>query len=157
MVAGQLLTQVMDSVATLSLARLLAGVGEGQAELVAEVVRPAQAEAERIWGQINLLGGVCMGCLLYALSILPPQAGRGPIFLGLAAFGAALVTSLFNVLAGGGGTIETILAAVLGFLGVGPAAVPAAVIFRLLNFWLLLPLAGFAYAWLTREPRAAPG
>lgn len=35
----------------------------------------------------------------------------------LAAFGAALVTSLLNVLLGGGGTIETILAAVLGFPG----------------------------------------
>ena len=63
-------------------------------------------------------------------------------------FGAALVTSLFNVLPGGGGTIETILAAVLGFLAVGPAAVPAAVIFRLLNFWLLLPAVALAYAWL---------
>lgn len=72
----------------------------------------------------------------------------------LAAFGAALVTSLFNVLPGGGGTIETILAAVLGFLAVGPAAVPAAVIFRLLNFWLLLPLVALAYAWLMHHGAA---
>jgi uncharacterized protein (TIRG00374 family) len=69
----------------------------------------------------------------------------------LAAFGAALVTSLLNVLPGGGGTIETILAAVLGLLAAGPAAVPAAVIFRLLNFWLLLPFAGLAYAWMIYE------
>lgn len=69
----------------------------------------------------------------------------------LAAFGAALITSLFNVLPGGGGTIETILAAVLGFLAVGPAAIPAAIIFRLLNFWLLLPGTALAYVWLTRE------
>lgn len=74
----------------------------------------------------------------------------------LAAFGAALVTSLLNVLPGGGGTIETILAAVLGFLGAGTAAIPAAIIFRLLNFWLLLPLAALAYAWLMhgRVPEA---
>ena len=40
---------------------------------------------------------------------------------------------------------------VLGFLAVGPAAVPAAIIFRLLNFWLLLPPAALGYAWLMRR------
>jgi uncharacterized protein (TIRG00374 family) len=70
----------------------------------------------------------------------------------LTAFGAALITSLLNVLPEGGGTIETILAAVLGLLGAGPAAIPAAIIFRLLNFWLLLPFAALAYAWMIYEP-----
>lgn len=101
------------------------------------------------------LAGLC-GHSLAMLLILRALGVSVSYEVVLAAFGAALVTSLLNVLPGGGGTIETILAAVLGFLEVGPAAVPAAVIFRLLNFWLLLPLAGLAYAWLTREPRAAP-
>lgn len=97
--------------------------------------------------QLTALCGHSLAMLLILLS-LGVQTSFAVV---LAAFGAALVTSLFNVLPGGGGTIETILAAVLGFLAVGPAAVPAAVIFRLLNFWLLLPAVAAAYAWLMRR------
>ncbi|MTV41225.1 MFS transporter [Duganella radicis] len=97
MVAGQLLSHVTDSVATLSLARLLAGVGEGALFSLITYNVAAQAEAERIWGQINLVGGVCMGGLLYVLSVLPPQAGRGPIFLWLAAFGVALAPLILSI------------------------------------------------------------
>jgi len=73
----------------------------------------------------------------------------------LTAFGIALVTSTFNVLPGGGGTVEAALVAVLTQLGVGPAAVPAAIIFRLFNFWLLAPVAAGAYHWLMHE-RVSP-
>lgn len=97
MVAGQLLSHVTDSVATLSLARLLAGVGEGALFSLITCDVAAQAEAERIWGQINLVGGVCMGGLLYALSTMAPQAGRGPIFLWLAAFGVALAPLILSI------------------------------------------------------------
>jgi uncharacterized protein (TIRG00374 family) len=98
--------------------------------------------------QLTALCGHSLAMLLILLSL-----GVHTTFaVVLAAFGAALVTSLLNVLPGGGGTIETILAAVLGLLGAGPAAIPAAVIFRLLNFWLLLPLAALAYAWTIYEP-----
>ncbi|WP_343731247.1 hypothetical protein, partial [Duganella sp.] len=97
MVAGQLLSHVTDSVATLSLARLLAGVGEGALFSLITYNVAGQAEAERIWGQINLVGGVCMGGLLYVLSMLPPQGGRGPIFLWLAAFGVALAPLILSI------------------------------------------------------------
>ncbi|MFV9506832.1 MAG: lysylphosphatidylglycerol synthase transmembrane domain-containing protein [Oscillochloridaceae bacterium umkhey_bin13] len=69
----------------------------------------------------------------------------------ITAFGIALITSTFNVLPGGGGTVEAALVAVLSQLGAGPAAVPAAIIFRLFNFWLLTPVAGLAYHWLMHE------
>ncbi len=68
-----------------------------------------------------------------------------------AAFGVALITSTFNVLPGGGGTVEAALVAVLTQLGAGPAAVPAAIIFRLFNFWLLAPVATACYHWLMHE------
>jgi uncharacterized protein (TIRG00374 family) len=68
-----------------------------------------------------------------------------------AAFGIALITSTFNVLPGGGGTVETALVAVLSGMGGGAAALPAAVIFRLLNFWLLTPVAALSYHWLMHE------
>jgi uncharacterized protein (TIRG00374 family) len=98
--------------------------------------------------QLSALCGHSLAMLLILLSL----GVHTSFAVVLAAFGAALVTSLLNVLPGGGGTIETILAAVLGLLGAGPAAIPAAIIFRLLNFWLLLPFAAFAYAWMIYEP-----
>ncbi len=69
----------------------------------------------------------------------------------LTAFGIALITSTFNVLPGGGGTVETALVAVLSHLGVGAAAVAATVIFRLMNYWLMLPVAFGCYTWLMHE------
>jgi uncharacterized protein (TIRG00374 family) len=76
----------------------------------------------------------------------------------LTAFGVALITSTFNVLPGGGGTVEFVLIAVLTLLGVGPAAVPAAIIFRLMNFWLLTPIAAGGYSWLMHsQPAHKPG
>ncbi len=70
----------------------------------------------------------------------------------LSAFGVALVTSTFNILPGGGGTVEAALVAVLSQMGVGPAAVPAAIIFRLFNYWLAAPIAAICYHWLMHEP-----
>jgi hypothetical protein len=40
---------------------------------------------------------------------------------------------------------------VLVQLGTGSAAVPAAIIFRLFNFWLLMPVAAGSYYWLMHE------
>lgn len=97
MVAGQLLSHVADSVATLSLARLLAGVGEGALFSLITYSVAGQAEAERIWGQINLVGGVCMGGLLYAVSMMSTPAGRGPVFLWLAAFGVVLAPLVLSI------------------------------------------------------------
>ena len=90
LIAGQLCTHFAVGVGALAAARLLAGLGEGALFSLITYDVAAQAEAERIWGQINLVGGVCMGLLLYALSMLAPVEGRGSIFLWLAAFAAAL-------------------------------------------------------------------
>jgi uncharacterized protein (TIRG00374 family) len=82
--------------------------------------------------------------------ILRSLGALASFHIAVAAFGIALLTSSFNVLPGGGGTVETALAAVLAHLGVGSAALPAAILFRLLDFWAILPLAGAGYAWLGR-------
>jgi uncharacterized membrane protein YbhN (UPF0104 family) len=68
----------------------------------------------------------------------------------LSASGIALLTSTVNVLPGGG-TVEAALVAVLTQLGVGAEAVPAAILFRLLNFWMLLPIAAACYSWLMHD------
>lgn len=64
----------------------------------------------------------------------------------LAAFGVALVSSTFNVLPGGGGTVEAAIVLTLSGLGVPPEkALPATVIFRLLNYWFMVPIALVSY------------
>jgi uncharacterized protein (TIRG00374 family) len=98
---------------------------------------------------VQLLGlsghALAMMMVAYALGTVIPFSAM------LAAFGIALITSTFNVLPGGGGTVEAALVAVLLKLGVGAAAAPAAIIFRLLNFWLLIPIAALSYHWLMHE------
>jgi uncharacterized protein (TIRG00374 family) len=124
---------------------------------VAELVRVRALVAERprmlavlVLIQLTALSGHSLGLYLLVRSL-----GVSASFLTmLAAFGIALLTSTVNVLPGGGGTVEAALVAVLTQLGVGAEAVPAAILFRLLNFWLMLPIAAGCYGWLTRERRA---
>ncbi len=97
LVLGELATHMVDGIGPLSMARLLTGLGEGALFSLITSDVAAEAEAERIWGQINLLGGVCMGCLLFALSTLPQETGRGNIFLWLAVFAAALAPLVFLI------------------------------------------------------------
>jgi uncharacterized membrane protein YbhN (UPF0104 family) len=96
--------------------------------------------------QLIALSGhsVALLLVLHSLGVTPGFA------VALAAFGVALLTSTFNVLPGGGGTVETVLVTVLLHLSVGEAALPAAILFRLLNFWSLLPVAAAGYTWLMR-------
>jgi uncharacterized protein (TIRG00374 family) len=124
----------------------VAGLARGRA-LVAE--RPGII-AFLVLIQLAALSGHSLALYLILLSL-----GTHVSFLAvLAAFGIGLLTSTFNVLPGGGGTVEAALVAVLAQLGAGAAAVPAAILFRLLNFWMMLPLAAACYAWLMREPEA---
>ena len=96
--------------------------------------------------QLTALSGHSLGLYLVLRSL-----GAYPSFLTvLSAFGIALLTSTINVLPGGGGTVEAALVAVLAQLGVGAAAIPAAIVFRLLNFWVMLPIAASCYAWLAQ-------
>lgn len=85
---------------------------------------------------------LAMLVVLYSLGV------RTSLLVVLAAFGIALITSTFNVLPGGGGTVEAVLVLSLTQLGVDERAIVAAVIFRLLNFWLLVPVAAICYRWL---------
>ncbi len=97
--------------------------------------------------QLTALSGhsLAMLLVLYSLGV------QTSFLVVLAAFGIALITSTFNVLPGGGGTVEAALVAVLTQLDVGPAAVPAAIIFRLFNYWLMAPIAAACYHWLMHE------
>jgi uncharacterized protein (TIRG00374 family) len=107
--------------------------------------------SKMIWLIPIQIGGLC-GHSLAMLMVFWSLGAQTSFFVVLSAFGIALITSTFNVLPGGGGTVEAALAAVLTRLGMGMAAIPVAIIFRLLNFWLLLPVAAGCYYWLMHEP-----
>jgi len=127
---------------------------------VAEITRMRALVAERrgmiglqILLQLIALSGHSLGLYLVLRSL-----GAYPSFLTvLSAFGIALLTSTVNVLPGGGGTVEAALVAVLVHLGAGAAAIPAAIVFRLLNFWVMLPTAAACYAWLAHGRRTPIG
>jgi uncharacterized membrane protein YbhN (UPF0104 family) len=70
----------------------------------------------------------------------------------LAAYGLALIVSTYTLLPAGGGTVEAALTVGLTIQGVPlEAAIGATVLFRLFNFWLLLPIAGLCYRTLMRS------
>ncbi len=122
---------------------------------VGELVRGRRLLVQEWRSVIWLVPLQLVGLLSHSLAMLMVLYSLGvttSFFVVVIAFGVALITSTFNILPGGGGTVEAALVAVLAQLGVGPAAVPAAIIFRLLNFWLLLPIAAGLYYWLMHEP-----
>jgi uncharacterized protein (TIRG00374 family) len=86
--------------------------------------------------------------LAYALSLAGSLAafGQTPSFLGvLLAYLIASAAGTISPTPGGLGATETALVALLGHLGVVTgAAVAAALTFRLITFWLPLPLGAWA-------------
>jgi len=94
---GELASQVLDGVAALACARLVAGLGEGALFGLICANVAGEAQAERIWGQVNLVGGVAMGLLLYGLSLLPPSAERGPIFAWLAVLALLVAPAVLSL------------------------------------------------------------
>jgi uncharacterized membrane protein YbhN (UPF0104 family) len=126
-------------------ARIEAIVAEGLRNRDLIVTQPRMVVLLVVIQLIALSGhSLALLLVLHSLGVAP---GFG---VALAAFGVALLTSTFNVLPGGGGTVETVLVTALLQLSVGEAALPAAVLFRLLNFWALLPVAAAGYSWLMR-------
>jgi uncharacterized protein (TIRG00374 family) len=88
-------------------------------------------------------------------SILRALGYPTPVTAVLAAYGLALIVSVFTLLPGGGGTVEAALTVALASHNVPlDAALGAAVLFRLLSFWLLLPVAALFYRTLTRGSSA---
>ncbi|WP_316189894.1 MFS transporter [Bradyrhizobium sp. SZCCHNS1054] len=92
-ILGEAATSLFIGAWSLAASRLTTGLGEGAIfGLVASHVA-SRSNAERLWGQINLIGGATMGLLMLSLSLLPSDLTGAPVFLYLAGF-AALVAPL---------------------------------------------------------------
>lgn len=100
---------------------------------------------------IFVLHSLALLAILRSLNVaVAPQAV-------LAAYGLALIVSTFTILPGGGGTVEAALTVALSAHGVPlEAALGATILFRLCNFWLLLPLGALCYRVLMRSSPADP-
>ncbi|WP_107676621.1 MFS transporter [Agrobacterium sp. LAD9] len=75
-------------------ARFVTGLGEGAIFSLVCMSLASRANAERLWGGINLIGGLAMGLLLFVASVIPQQQNNAPIFLVLSGF-TAIVAPLF--------------------------------------------------------------
>jgi len=91
---------------------------------------------------------------LHAVALLAILRGLGVSIAplaALAAYGLALIVSTYTLLPAGGGTVEAALTVALTVQGVPlEAALGATVLFRLFNFWLLLPVGAACYRALMR-------
>jgi uncharacterized protein (TIRG00374 family) len=99
--------------------------------------------------------------VLHAVALLAILRGMGVSIAplaALAAYGLALIVSTYTLLPAGGGTVEAALTVALTVQGVPlEAAIGATVLFRLLNFWLLLPVGAACYRALMRPAQEQPG
>ena len=93
---------------------------------------------------------------LALLAILHSLGADPPVAAMFAAYGLTLIVSVFTLLPGGGGTVEAALTVALHAQGVPlEAALGAAILFRLISFWIMLPIGMICYRLLTRSPGAS--
>jgi uncharacterized protein (TIRG00374 family) len=123
-------------------------------KLVDELARGRALIAARP-GEIAVLVLIQLAALtvhsLALLVVLHSLGASTSLFVVMAGFGVALITSTFNVLPGGGGTVEAALVLSLTQLGVEAQAYVAALIFRIINFWMLAPVAAICYRLLNNN------
>jgi putative heme transporter len=108
------------------------------------------------WG----LGNWMLDCSCLAVSFL--AVGAGVPWKGLLlAYGAGQLASSLPITPGGLGVVEgSLTIALVAFGGSASSTVAAVLLYRLISFWLTLPLGWGAWAWLTwvgrRRPWPAP-
>jgi uncharacterized protein (TIRG00374 family) len=123
--------------------------------LVEEIAKSRAIFAAKPWrfGRIIFLQMIIFSCHALALTFLLHSMRLAvPYPDVLAAYGMSLIASLFTVLPGGGGAVEAALSFTLHLQGVPlKGALGAAILFRLLSFWLILPIGGILYRVLTRS------
>jgi uncharacterized protein (TIRG00374 family) len=123
--------------------------------MVDEITHNRQLMADQPWRVLSLILLQLIIFTLQSLALLAILHGLGvPIgpLATLAAYGLALIVSTYTVLPAGGGTVEAALTVGLTIQGVPlEAALGATVLFRLLSFWLLLPIGALCYRVLMRN------
>jgi putative heme transporter len=109
--------------------------------------------AGALWLGLVNWGSDC-GCL--ALSFL--AVGASVPWKGLLlAYGAGQLAANLPITPGGLGVVEgSLTIAIVAYGGAAPATVVAVLLYRVLSFWLLLPIGWGAWAWLAWTARRRP-
>jgi len=147
LVAAALIVLALPRGRRLLRARLGPALGQVWPRLVAMVQRPAKL-AEGIGGALMLTGCYifCLAACVLAVGGHIPLTSAAVVYLTGAALGSAVPTP------GGLGAVEAALAAGLTATGLAAAtAVSAVLLFRLLTFWLPVPVGWAAFGYLQRR------
>jgi len=104
-----------------------------------------------LWGLLNWgLDAACLAVSFVALSAKVPWPGL------LVAYGAGQLASNLPITPGGIGVVEgSLVIALVAFGGAHDATVAAVLLYRVLSFWLLLPIGWICWAGLRRSDRLA--
>jgi len=126
-------------------------------EFIATTVRRARAVPARHWAAAIAFAAanwlLDLACLAAAAAACHLSVGYGELAAG---YLAAQLARQLPITPGGLGLVETSLLAGLVTAGAGPANAAAAVLgYRLVSFWLLLPIGAAAYLGLRRHPGPA--
>lgn len=125
--------------------RLAARIGRIIARLTAVHLSPGQTARTLGWG----LGYWTLDCSCLTVAFL--AVGAAVPWKGLLlAYGAGQLASSLPITPGGLGVVEgSLTIALVAFGGPAPSTVAAVLLYRLISFWLTLPLGWGAWAWLT--------
>jgi uncharacterized protein (TIRG00374 family) len=136
--------------------QLAARIGRISARLTLVHLSPGTMARALGWG----LGNWMLDCSCLAVSFL--AVGAGVPWKGLLlAYGAGQLAANLPITPGGLGVVEgSLTIAIVAFGGSSSSAVAAVLLYRLISFWLTLPLGWGAWAWLEwigRRRPAPPG
>jgi putative heme transporter len=144
--------------AFLRLCRRLTGWPRG--ELAAQIVRrltavhlsPGQVISLLWLGLANwMLDGTCLALSFLAVGASVPWEGL------LLAYGAGQLAGNLPITPGGLGVVEgSLTIAIVAYGGAAPATVVAVLLYRVISFWLMLPVGWGAWAWLAWTGRRRP-
>ncbi|MGH3394770.1 MAG: lysylphosphatidylglycerol synthase transmembrane domain-containing protein [Streptosporangiaceae bacterium] len=132
--------------------KLAARIGRIIVGLTVVHLSPAKVASALGWG----LGYWTLDCSCLAVSFL--AVGAGVPWKGLLlAYGAGQLASSLPITPGGLGVVEgSLTIALVAFGGSASSTVAAVLLYRLISFWLTLPLGWGAWAWLTWTGRPRP-
>jgi hypothetical protein len=132
--------------------KLAARIDQIVARLTVVRLSPGQAARGLGWA----LGYWTLDCSCLVVSFL--AVGAGVPWKGLLlAYGAGQLASSLPITPGGLGVVEgSLTIALVAFGGSAPSTVAAVLLYRLISFWLVLPLGWGTWAWLTWIVRHRP-
>jgi putative heme transporter len=132
--------------------KLVARIDAIIVRLTAVHLSPGQVAGALSWGLANwLLDCGCLAISFLAVAAAVPWKGL------LLAYGAGQLAANLPITPGGLGVVEgSLTIAIVAYGGAEASTVAAVLLYRILSFWLTVPLGWGTWAWLARSARRRP-